>query len=104
MAVIPVEAFLIVSAVLFAMGLFGALRRSNAIMVLMGIELMLNAVNLNLVAFARYLQGALVGGQVFTVFVITVAAAEAAIGLAIVLLLARKRRTIEVPDIHDLKG
>lgn len=104
MAGIPVQAYLVVAAALFALGLFGALRRANAIMVLMGIELMLNAVNLNLVAFSRYLTAALVGGQVFTVFVITVAAAEAAIGLAIVLLIARKRRTADIPDIQDLKG
>ncbi|MBX6351042.1 MAG: NADH-quinone oxidoreductase subunit NuoK [Clostridia bacterium] len=101
---LPVAAYLVVSVVLFSIGLFGALRRRNAIMVLMAIELMLNAVNLNLVAFSRYLPGAVAPGQVFAVFVITVAAAEAAVGLAIVLLLARSRRTADVPDVRDLKG
>ncbi|MDI3269882.1 MAG: NADH-quinone oxidoreductase subunit NuoK [Bacillota bacterium] len=101
---VPVEAYLVVAVLLFGLGLFTALRRTNAIMILMGIELMLNAVNLNLVAFSRYLPAGLVDGQVFAVFVITLAAAEAAIGLGIVLMLARKRQSVDVSDFTELKG
>lgn len=104
MSDVPVEAYLAVAALLFGLGLFTALRRTNAIMILMGIELMLNAVNLNLVAFSRYLPAGLVDGQVFAVFVISVAAAEAAIGLGIILMLARKRGSVDVRDFMELKG
>src|SRR6185312_2844958 len=95
--------FLTVGAILFTLGIFGIfLNRKNLIVIMMSIELMLLAVNLNLVAFSSYL-GDLVG-QVFTMLVLTVAAAEAAIGLAIVVVFYRNRRSIEVEDINEMKG
>ncbi len=95
--------YLIVSAILFVLGVFGiVLNRKNIIIILMAIELILLAVNINLVAFSSYL-GDLVG-QVFTMFVLTVAAAEAAIGLAILVSFFRTRGTIEVEDANVMKG
>ena len=91
------------SAVLFATGVYGVLARRNAVLVLMSIELMLNAVNVNLVAFSQWLKDALVTGQVFALFVITVAAAEVGIGLAIVILIYRNRETINMDEINLLK-
>jgi NAD(P)H-quinone oxidoreductase subunit 4L len=96
--------FLLLSALIFCIGLFGALSRKNAVAILMSLELMLNAVNIALVAFARYVGPADVIGQVFTLFVITVAAAEAALGLAIVVAVYRTRRTVSVEDVNLLKG
>jgi NADH:ubiquinone oxidoreductase subunit K len=92
---------LVFSAALFAIGVYGVLARRNAVMVLMAIELMLNAVNLNLVAFSQQL-GQLTG-QVFALFVIAVAAAEVGIGLAIVILIYRNRETINVDEVNLLK-
>ena len=92
---------LIFAALLFSAGVYGVLARRNAVMVLMAIELMLNAVNLNLVAFAAALQD--VTGQVFALFVIAVAAAEVGIGLAIVILIYRNRETINVDEVNLLK-
>ena len=95
--------YLTLAALLFTIGVFGIfLNRKNVIIILMCVELMLLAVNINFVAFSTYL-GDLVG-QVFTMFILTVAAAEAAIGLAIVVVFFRNRRTIEVDDISQLKG
>jgi NADH-quinone oxidoreductase subunit K len=95
--------FLTVSAILFTIGIFGIfLNRKNLIVIMMSIELMLLAVNVNLVAFSAYLHDLV--GQVFTMLVLTVAAAEAAIGLAIVVVFYRNRRSIEVEDINQLKG
>ncbi len=95
--------FLTVGAIMFTLGIFGIfLNRKNLIVIMMSIELMLLAVNINLVAFSSFL-GDLVG-QVFTMLVLTVAAAEAAIGLAIVVVFYRNRRTIEVEDINEMKG
>ena len=95
--------YLSVAAILFTLGVLGIfLNRKNVIVILMSVELILLAVNLNLVAFSHFL-GDLVG-QVFTLFVLTVAAAEAAIGLAILVTLFRNRRTIDVADIDTLKG
>jgi NADH:ubiquinone oxidoreductase subunit K len=93
------------SAVLFAVGVYGVLARRNGILVLMSIELMLNAVNVNLVAFSQFLSGqaAPLAGQIFTLFVITVAAAEVGIGLAIVILIFRNRETINVDEVNLLK-
>ena len=82
---VPLEAYLLVAAVLFCTGVWGLINSRNAVRVLMSIELMLNAVNINLMAFSSYVDGQLIRGQVFSVFVITVAAAEAAVGLAILL-------------------
>ncbi len=92
---------LIFSAVLFSTGVYGVLARRNAVMVLMAIELMLNAVNVNLVGFSAALKD--VGGQVFALFVIAVAAAEVGIGLAIVILLFRTRGNINVDEVNLLK-
>ncbi len=100
---IPLSWYLIVAAILFCIGLYGALARRNAIGVLMGIELMLNAVNINLIAFWRYVTPELLTGQVFALFVITVAAAEAAIGLALIISIFRIRETIVVEDIDMMK-
>lgn len=92
----------VVAALLFSIGVYGVLARRNAILVLMSVELMLNAVNLNLVAFDVWLRDALHGGQVLTLFVITIAAAEIGLGLAIVLLVFRNRHTIDVDALRDL--
>jgi NADH:ubiquinone oxidoreductase subunit K len=92
---------LVFSSLLFSAGVYGVLARRNAVMVLMAIELMLNAVNVNLVAFAAALQD--VNGQVFALFVIAVAAAEVGIGLAIVILLFRNRESINVDEVSLLK-
>jgi NAD(P)H-quinone oxidoreductase subunit 4L len=94
---------LLFSAALFAIGVYGVLARRNGVLVLMSIELMLNAVNVNLVAFGQFLQDAALGGQIFTLFVITVAAAEVGIGLAIVILIYRNRETINVDEVNLLK-
>lgn len=95
--------FVLLSAVLFAIGLFGALTRKNAIAVLMCIELMLNAVNLNLVAFSRFVTPQLFTGQIFTIFVITVAAAEVGVGLAIIINIYRHRLSVDLDDFDWLK-
>ncbi|MDT8343637.1 MAG: NADH-quinone oxidoreductase subunit NuoK [Thermohalobaculum sp.] len=100
---VGLEAYLSVAAVLFVTGIFGIfLNRKNVIVILMSIELMLLAVNINFVAFSAHL-GDLVG-QVFTLFVLTVAAAEAAIGLAILVCFFRNRGTIDVEDMNMMKG
>ncbi|MGH2678488.1 MAG: NADH-quinone oxidoreductase subunit NuoK [Actinomycetota bacterium] len=94
---------LMFSAVLFAIGVYGVLARRNGVLVLMSIELMLNAVNVNLVAFSQFLKDQLLTGQIFTLFVITVAAAEVGIGLAIVILIFRNRQTINVDEVNLLR-
>ena len=92
---IGLEHYLILSAVLFSIGLYGALAKRNIIIILMSIELMLNAVNIAMVAFSRFVTPALLTGQIFAIFVMVVAAAEAAVGLAIVISLYRNRETID---------
>ena len=95
--------YLAVAAVLFTLGLFGIfLNRRNVIVILMSVELMLLAVNINLVAFSAYLQD--LTGQIFAMFVLTVAAAEAAIGLAILVVFYRNRASIAVDDVSNMKG
>jgi len=101
---VPLTWYLIVSAALFCIGGFGALARRNAVGVLMGVELMLNAVNINLVAFWRYINVGQMTGQLFAIFVITVAAAEAAVGLALIIAIYRQRRTVNVEEIDTMKG
>ena len=96
------DAYLLLSATLFAVGLIGVIVRRNMITVLMCIELMLNAVNINLVAFSHRLSS--LEGQVFTIFVITVAAGEAAVGLAIIIQLYRLKSTINVDEARSLNG
>ena len=105
LAPIGLQHFLVLSAILFAVGMFGALSRSNAVGVLLSIELMLNSVNVMMVAFACYVNSAqALAGQLFAIFIITVAAAEAAVGLAIVITVYRLRHTIQVDEIDLLKG
>lgn len=103
MATIPLSWYLMLAAVLFGIGAFGAFARRNAVAIFMGIELMLNAVNLNLVAFWRYIEPEGVGGLMFAIFSITVAAAEAAVALALVLAVYRSRDTVNVEDVDLLK-
>jgi NAD(P)H-quinone oxidoreductase subunit 4L len=100
---IPLQAYLALAAVLFCTGVWGLINSRNAVRVLMSIELMLNGVNINLMAFSSYLDGQLIRGQVFTIFVITVAAAEAAVGLAILLSLYRNRDTVDMERFNLLR-
>ncbi|SNB51260.1 NADH dehydrogenase subunit K [Arboricoccus pini] len=100
---IPLSHYLTLAAVIFTIGVFGIfLNRKNVIIIMMSIELILLAVNINFVAFSAYLHD--LAGQIFTMFVLTVAAGEAAIGLAIVVVYFRNRGTIEVADINLMKG
>jgi NADH-quinone oxidoreductase subunit K len=101
---IPLTWYLLLAAALFCIGAFGALARKNAVAVLMGVELMLNAVNINLVAFWRYTALGQLTGQLFAVFVITIAAAEAAVGLALFIAIYRQRNTVNVEEIDTMKG
>jgi NADH-quinone oxidoreductase subunit K len=101
---IPLSWWLTVSAALFSIGVYGALTRKNAIGILMGVELILNAVNINLVAFWRYIAPNDISGQVFAIVVITVAAAEAAVGLAIVIAVYRRRHSVVVEELDILKN
>ena len=98
------EHYLILSAILFSIGLYGELTKRNAIVILMCVEIMLNAVNIAMVAFSRFITPALLTGQVFTIFIMIVAAAEAAVGLAIIIAIYRRRETIESTDIDLMKG
>ena len=98
-----VNQFLVLSALLFSLGVYGVLVRRNAVMVLLSVELMLAAVTINFVVFGAYLGDGLLAGQVFALFVITVAAAEVGIGLAIVLLIFRNRRSANVDELDLLK-
>ncbi len=98
-----VSQFLVISAALFSLGVYGLLVRRNAVMILLAVELMLNAVNINLIAFESVIRSSQAVGQVFSIFVITVAAAEVGIGLAIVLLIFRNRRSANVDDFNLMK-
>ena len=104
---VPESWYLAVSAVLFSIGVIGVIARRNPLVIFMSIELILNAANLNFIAFSRYLQdtggGDPLAGQIFTVFIIVVAAAEAAIGLGIVIALYRNRETIWIDEIDLMK-
>ena len=101
---IPLGAFIAVSAFLFFIGVAGVLMRRNAVVILMCVELMLNATNLALVAFSRRAGSVDERGSVFVVFVFVVAAAEVAVGLAIVLAAYRNRPTVDVDEVHAMKG
>ena len=104
LATLPsLQAYLLLAAMLFSIGVWGLINSRNAVRVLMSIELMLNAVNINLMAFSSYVDGDLIRGQVFAVFVITVAAAEAAVGLAILLSLYRNRVTVDMEQFNLLR-
>jgi NADH:ubiquinone oxidoreductase subunit K len=105
---VNLQAFLVLGAVVFCIGLFGALSKRNAVSILMSIEIMLNAVNITLVAFASSFlhqssQGGRLTGQVFAVFIITVAAAEAAVALAMIIAIYRRRNTIDVGEINLMR-
>jgi NADH-quinone oxidoreductase subunit K len=100
---IPLSWYLLLAAGLFAAGLFAALARRNLVAILMGIELMLNAVNLNLLAFWRYRTPDSITGQVFVIVVLAVAAAEVAVGLALIISIYRRRQTVAADDIDMLK-
>ena len=101
---VPLNWYLVVAASLFCIGLYGALSRRNAVAVLMGIELILNAVNINLIAFWRYVTPKEVTGQIFAIFVFAVAAAEAAVGLALMIGIYRTRDTVNLEEPDLLKG
>jgi len=100
---VPLSWYLIFAAALFSIGLFGVLARKNAIAILMGVELMLNAVNVNLVAFWRYITPEAIAGQAFAVMVFAVAAAEVAVGLALFISIYRRRNTVAADEIDLLK-
>ncbi len=99
----PVSFFLVLSALLFSIGVYGVLARQHAVLVLLSVELMLNAANINLVAFAAMLGQAGVPGQVFALFIIAVAAAELGVGLAIVILIYRNRQSVDVDKMSLMK-
>jgi NADH:ubiquinone oxidoreductase subunit K len=99
----PISYFLVLSALLFSIGVYGVLARQNAVLVLLSIELMLNAVNINLIAFSAMLQESGVPGQVFALFVIAVAAAEVGVGLAIVILIYRNHQSVDIDEMSYMK-
>ncbi len=100
------EHYLILSGILFCIGLYGALAKSNAVVILMCIEIMLNAVNIAMIAFSRYLAPDVVvlTGHVFAIFIMTVAAAEAAVGLAIIITIYRSRQSVDVEQVDSMQG
>lgn len=100
---IPLEHFLVLSAILFSLGVYGVLTRRNAVLILMSVELMLNAASINMVAFAAYASPARFIGIIFAVFIITIAAAEAGLALAIILRVFRNRGTANVDEVDELK-
>ncbi|MEH7443395.1 NADH-quinone oxidoreductase subunit NuoK [Bacillus sp. JJ1122] len=104
MSSVPVSAFLALALILFCIGLYGALTKRNTVIVLISIELMLNAVNINLVTFSKYGLNPSITGQVFALFAISVAAAEAAVGLAILIALYRNRRSVNIDEMNQLKN
>jgi NADH:ubiquinone oxidoreductase subunit K len=99
---VPLNWYLMLSAAVFAVGMFGFLTRKNIIIMFMSVELMLNAVNISLIAFSHYLQD--LRGHILVFFVVTVAAAEAAIGLAIIIALFRNKQTAHVNEMNEMKG
>jgi NADH:ubiquinone oxidoreductase subunit K len=101
--IVTLNHFLVLSAMLFAIGLYGALAKKNAVAILMGIEVMLNAVNIAMVAFSRFVTPVAITGQIFAIFILTVAAAEAAVGLAVVFAIYRRRDTVDADRINMLK-
>ena len=95
--------YIILSAALFSIGVFGALTRKNAIGILMSLELIFNAVNINMVAFSKYITPGAIQGEIFTIFIITVAAAESVLGLAIILAIYRKRQVVNADEMDIMK-
>ncbi|MBT2643005.1 NADH-quinone oxidoreductase subunit NuoK [Bacillus sp. ISL-41] len=104
MSSVPVSAYLALALILFCIGLYGALTKKNTVIVLISIELMLNAVNINLVTFSKYGVNPSITGQVFALFSIAVAAAEVAVGLAILISLYRNRGTVNIDEMNQLKN
>ncbi len=102
--ILPLNAYLIISAALFSIGVYAILAQRTAVMVLMGIELILNAIGLNIVAFWRYVQPLDYSAQIFTIIIITIGAVEMAIGLGIMMLLYRNRKSVQVDKYEELKG
>ena len=103
MSSIPLSVYLVLALVLFCIGLFGALTKKNTVIVLISIELMFNAANINLVAFSKYGINPGMTGQIFSLFTITVAAAEVAVGIAILMALYRNRATVKVDEMDMMK-
>src|SRR5690606_14602312 len=101
---VPLWMYLLVAAAMFCIGVYGVLARRNAVAILMSVELMLSAVNINLLAFWRYMSPENMSGQAFAAFVFVIAAAEAAVGLAIIISIYRNRRSVVVEDVNLLKG
>ncbi|MDI9639617.1 NADH-quinone oxidoreductase subunit NuoK [Anaerolineae bacterium CFX9] len=101
---VPLWMYLLVGALIFCIGVYGVLARRNAVAILMSVELMLSAVNINLVAFWRYAAPQNMAGQAFAAFVFVVAAAEAAVGLAIIISIYRNKRSVIVEDVNLLRG
>jgi NADH-quinone oxidoreductase subunit K len=104
MSSIPASAFLALALILFCIGLYGALTKRNTVIVLISIELMLNAVNINLVTFSKYGLTPSITGQIFALFAISVAAAEAAVGLAILISLYRSKKTVNIDEMNSMKN
>jgi NAD(P)H-quinone oxidoreductase subunit 4L len=102
--IIPLTAYLIVGAVLFAIGIYAVLAQRSAVMILMGIEVLLNAIGLNLIAFWRFVRPDDYSAQIFTILIVTIGAVEMAVGLAIMLLLYRNRQTVQVDAYEELHG
>ena len=100
---IPLEHFLVLSAILFSIGVYGVLTRRNAVLIIMSVELMLNAASINMVAFAAYTSPAAFTGIIFAIFIITIAAAEVGLALAIILRIFRNRGTANVDEVDQLK-
>ena len=103
MSTVPISAYLALALILFCIGLYGALTKRNTVIVLISIELMLNAVNINLVAFSKLGVAPSIDGQIFALFTMAVAAAEAAIGLAILIALYRNRKTVHIDEMDTMK-
>ena len=101
---VPLTGYLIVGALLFAIGLYAVVAQRSAVMVLMGIEVLLNATGLNIVAFWRFVRSDDYSAQIFTIIVITIGAVEMAVGLGLMMLLYRQRQTVQVDDYAELKG
>lgn len=100
---IPLEHFLVLSSILFSIGVYGVLTRRNAVLIIMSVELMLNAASINMVAFAAYTSPAAFTGIIFAIFIITIAAAEVGLALAIILRIFRNRGTANVDEVNTLK-
>jgi NADH-quinone oxidoreductase subunit K len=103
MSTVPLSAFLTLALILFCIGLYGALSKRNTVIVLISIELMLNAANINLVAFSKLGANPNITGQIFSLFVIAIAAAEVAVGLAILISLYRTRKTVNIDEMNTMK-